>query len=222
MWVGKFKIRHECFILSKLERNPISILAYVLGVHEENEYLYYTTFLIPVGSPEQSALFVDQMKHDKQVTNLEEHAGQLVTLTKVAKDKKHISSNFSHELFLVEPILHQHGYEYWHIASWKREQIVAFYDGSQQIGEVEMLKLKEEKLHDIFYPRIVPSLSVQQKRAFELALERGYYDYPQKIHLEDLAKQMDLSRVSYREHLKKAQGKLLPFFSRAISQSKSL
>ncbi len=220
MWIGKFKIKHECFILSKLDNNPIKVLAYVLGVHEDKESLYYTTFLIPVGREENIQKFIFDMKNDEQVVNIEEMHNQLITLTKVAKSKKHVSSEFSHELFLVEPILHEEGYEYWHLASWKREKLVEFYNKTREIGKVEILKLQEEKPRDIFYPRIMPSLSAQQKKAFDVAVEFGYYDHPQKIYLEELAKVMSVSRMAYREHLRKAESKLFPFFAHSLPPNK--
>lgn len=215
MWIGKFKIKHECFILNKMKTNNIKVLAYVLGVYQDNDSLYHTTILTPVGSEEQIKQFIDDIKDDKEVIHLEEVNNQIITLTRTAKDKIHISSNFSHELFLVEPILHECGYEYWHIASWNREKLVEFYNKTKEIAFIEILKLHEEKLRDIFYPRIMPILSSKQKKAFDIALESGYYDHPQKIHLEDLAKHMSISRMAYREHLRKAESKLVPFFVHA-------
>ncbi len=220
MWIGKFKIKHECFILNKMKKNNIKVLAYVLGVHEDQSSLYYTTFLMPIGREERIREFINDVKNDPEVVNVEEHNGQLITLTKVAKNKIHISSNFSYELFLVEPILHEEGYEYWHLASWNRERLIEFYRNTKLIGSVEMLKLSEEDSFNIFYPRIMPLLSPQQKKAFYLALEFGYFDYPQKIHLEKLAEIMGISRMAYREHLRKAESRLLPFFAHSIPPNK--
>lgn len=220
MWIGRFKIKHECVILSKMEHNNIKVLAYVLGVHEDQDSLYYTTFIIPIGKDERIQQFIQDMRNDPQVVNIEEMNNQIITLTKVPKDKRHASSGFSHELFLVEPILHEHGFEYWHLASWNREKLVEFYNKTKEIGEIEILKLREEKPQDIFYPRIMPSLSPQQKKAFDIAIEFGYYEYPQKIHLQNLAKCMKLSRMTYREHLRKAESKLFPFFAHSLPPDK--
>jgi predicted DNA binding protein len=199
-----------------MKSNKIKVIAYVLGVHEDQDSLYYTTFIIPIGKEQRVQQFIKDMKNDKQVLEIEEVQNQLITLTKVAKDKKHISSGFSHELFLVEPILHEDGHEYWHLASWNREKLIDFYNKSKEVGSVEILKLREEKPHDIFYPRIMPHLSFQQKKAFDLAVEFGYYEFPQKIHLEKLARIMRISRMAYREHLRKAESKLFPFFAHSL------
>lgn len=217
MWVGKFKISHECFILSNMEKRDIKVLAYVLGVHEEHDNLYYTTFLIPVGKEKGVNSFISALKKDPQVVKVEEVRGQLITLTKAAKGKKHVSSYFSHDMFLVEPIIHEAGFEYWHLASWDREKLSSFYSNVRQIGNIEIMKLQEENLHDVFYPRIMPQLSPQQKKAFDLALEYGYFAYPQKIHLQELAAMMNISRMAYREHLRKAQSKFAPFFAHSAA-----
>lgn len=216
MWLAKFKIKHDCFILSKIKRKKLRVLAYVLGVHEDGDSLYYTTFITPVGEEKEIARFLEQMRKDPQVLQLNQVNNQIITLTKVARSHKHVSSNFSHELFLVEPILHERGFEYWHLASWNRERLISFYQRTRELGSIEILKLEEEKNYDIFYPRLMPQLTVQQKNAFNLALENGYYDYPQKIHLEELAALMKVSRMTYREHLKKAQSRLLPFFANSM------
>ncbi len=218
MWLGKFKIKHDCFILSKIKGKKLSVLAYVLGVHEDRDSLYYTTFITPVGEEKEIDRFLVKMRKDPQVLQLDQVNNQIITLTRVARSHKHVSSNFSHELFLVEPILHEKGYEYWHLASWNREKLVSFYDQTREIGSIEILKLQEEKTYDIFYPRLMPQLTLQQKKAFNLAMENGYYDYPQKIHLEELAALMNVSRMTYREHLRRAQSKLLPFFANSVKR----
>ncbi len=213
MWIGKFKIKHDCFILSKLQDGKIKVIAHVLAFHEDNTNFYYSTLMIPIGKEDRIKRFIKEMKADKRVIRTEDMGSQLITHSRVPKKDKHITNEFSRELFLVEPLLHENGYEYWHLASWNREKLIEFYNNSKQVGEVKILKLREEKARDIFYPRIMPKLSSKQKRAFDLAVEFGYYEFPQKIHLQDLAKYMKVSRMTYREHLRKAESKVLPFFA---------
>jgi hypothetical protein len=57
---------------------------------------------------------------------------------------------------------------------------------------------------------VAPKITVKQRKALELAVHGGYYDYPRKITLEDLAKQMGVSYATYQAHLRKAEQKLLP------------
>lgn len=52
-------------------------------------------------------------------------------------------------------------------------------------------------------------LTPQQLKAVNLAIEKGYFEIPKKINLEELSKQMKLSRTTFLEHLRKAEKKIL-------------
>ncbi|MBU7045870.1 MAG: helix-turn-helix domain-containing protein [Theionarchaea archaeon] len=52
-------------------------------------------------------------------------------------------------------------------------------------------------------------LTPQQLRAVNLAIEKGYFEIPKKVNLEELSQQMKLSRTTFLEHLRKAEKKIL-------------
>ncbi|MBU7013487.1 MAG: helix-turn-helix domain-containing protein [Theionarchaea archaeon] len=52
-------------------------------------------------------------------------------------------------------------------------------------------------------------LTPQQLKAVNLAIERGYFEIPKKVNLEELSTQMKLSRTTFLEHLRKAEKKIL-------------
>jgi predicted DNA binding protein len=52
-------------------------------------------------------------------------------------------------------------------------------------------------------------LTDRQRHVVSEALERGYYDWPRKINNEDLAAELEISRATLHEHLRKAERKLL-------------
>lgn len=52
-------------------------------------------------------------------------------------------------------------------------------------------------------------LSPRQREAFALARERGYYARPRRASAADLAAEMGVTAATYREHLRKAEAKLL-------------
>ena len=54
------------------------------------------------------------------------------------------------------------------------------------------------------------SLSEAQRAAFDLAVQRGYYDHPQRATVAELAGRIGLAPSTYGEHLRKAEAKLLP------------
>lgn len=52
-------------------------------------------------------------------------------------------------------------------------------------------------------------LSDRQREAFLLARKRGYYQWPREVSATDLAAELDVSRTTFLEHLRKAEMKLL-------------
>lgn len=52
-------------------------------------------------------------------------------------------------------------------------------------------------------------LTPQQLKAVNLAIEKGYFEIPKKVNLEELSQQMKISRTTFLEHLRKAEKKIL-------------
>lgn len=48
-----------------------------------------------------------------------------------------------------------------------------------------------------------------QQEAFTLARHRGYYDWPRAVSAKQLATELDISKATFLEHLRKAEAKLL-------------
>ncbi|MFW9993475.1 MAG: helix-turn-helix domain-containing protein [Candidatus Odinarchaeota archaeon] len=84
-------------------------------------------------------------------------------------------------------------------------------------AKVKVLKLAPLKITDNAYPLYLPldevkeSLSPKQRQALTIAFNKGYYELPRKIFLELLAKEMDIHRRTYEEHLRKAEKKIMGF-----------
>jgi predicted DNA binding protein len=52
-------------------------------------------------------------------------------------------------------------------------------------------------------------LSERQRDVFELARERGYYNWPREVNATELADELGISKATFLEHLRKAEAKLL-------------
>ncbi|MGB9958165.1 helix-turn-helix domain-containing protein [Haloferax prahovense] len=57
--------------------------------------------------------------------------------------------------------------------------------------------------------RRLDTLTRSQRQAFELAREEGYYRWPREVSTRELAAEMDISKTTLLEHLRKAESKLL-------------
>ena len=98
--------------------------------------------------------------------------------------------------------------------SAKPEDILKLFEEAKRTFGAQIVKIKQEKVEDISLFSVSPHLTSQQKTAVELAVRSGYYDYPRKIKLEELAKMMKISYSTFQEHLRKAEQKLLPYYAK--------
>ncbi|MFH1447657.1 MAG: helix-turn-helix domain-containing protein [Candidatus Micrarchaeota archaeon] len=86
------------------------------------------------------------------------------------------------------------------------------------------LKPKEELALDAFntsgFLKLASAnklLTERQVAAFELACKRGYYARSKKTTLEELARELGISKPAYAELLRKAESKLLPVFNEILA-----
>lgn len=52
-------------------------------------------------------------------------------------------------------------------------------------------------------------LSPAQRKAFQLARARGYYEYPRKVKADELADQLGVTKSTFIEHVRKAENTIL-------------
>ncbi len=109
-----------------------------------------------------------------------------------------------------EPVRMRAGREYWTV----------LVDASREMVTERINAIREEMDADIHVMDITTAysasgvlptdtLSARQREAFELARERGYYTWPRDVSATDLAVELDISKATLLEHLRKAEAKLL-------------
>jgi predicted DNA binding protein len=148
---------------------------------------------------------ISEIKKDKKVKKLKIKGNQLTALV---EEKDMVAVNFDKSFFFIKPVIMKDGYEYWEIGCWERKKLMDFYNKTERFSEVKLLKLKQE-FPSFFLQQAVPKLTEKQREAFEFAKEKGYYEYPKKISIQDLAKIKNIPRTTFQSHLKKAENKIL-------------
>lgn len=121
-----------------------------------------------------------------------------------------VERGFIHE----EPIRIANGCEYWPV----------FFSGERAKVEEKVEELREVMDADISITSItsanggtIPNedvrrfdrLSERQREVFELARRRGYYEWPRNVSTRELADEMEISKTTLLEHMRKAESKLL-------------
>ncbi|AFK19850.1 transcriptional regulator [Haloferax mediterranei ATCC 33500] len=124
---------------------------------------------------------------------------------------------------LIFPQLRKHGFV--HSAPGKiedgREYWDVRYTGTRSEIETALDAVRDSSNADIKIARIgavsggprevhqLETLTPRQREVFELARERGYYNWPRDTSTRKLAAALDISKTTFLEHLRKAEAKLL-------------
>ncbi|MDI6825981.1 MAG: helix-turn-helix domain-containing protein [Candidatus Aenigmarchaeota archaeon] len=213
MWVVKLRIKHDCTIAVRCKKFKVTSFSWSLMPFEKGGKSYTYQMHHLVGKEENIKAFIKDLKEDKRITNLEVEKN-VIFFIEVRPRKEIPSSFYNPEMFYIKPCLvDTDGYEVWELASVHRSVLTNLISELEKIKkdfEVKILKLAETKLSDVYYPRITPKLTKQQKIAIDLAVKHGYYSVPRKANLEKLSKIMGVSLSTFQEHLRKAEGRLIP------------
>ncbi|MBI4453590.1 helix-turn-helix domain-containing protein [Candidatus Woesearchaeota archaeon] len=214
MWIVKLKIKHNCTIGNRCKKfECISFSLSLNSWYEKNSYYISQRHTIE-GNKENVDRFLKDLKKDKRIINLEMSKNTVFFIEKRKKGGIP-SSYYNPRMFFVKPIfVDRKGVEYWEMAAWKKEVLMKFVSGLKSEKDIKLTleKFQNVKLDTIYFPKIMPKLSEKQKEAYQLAVEEGYYTFPRKSDLGDLAKLMKVSVSTFQEHLRKAEEKIMPSY----------
>ena len=212
MWVLKLKSKTGKFFLGNCAiKHNIDLVGYPLSYYKDKKNIHMTFAGFMIGEEKNKKRLLKNIKKLKEVVNLEFYDNFGII---VVKEPLYMESIFNPKFIMSKPMFVSHeGYHIWEIASWDKKSLLKIIKFAKKYHKAEILKLKQEKLKNISFTSILPNLSDKQKKAFELAILKGYYSYPRKIKLEELAKLMKISYSTFQEHLRRAEEKLIPSFS---------
>ena len=106
------------------------------------------------------------------------------------------------EAFLLESAMDKDGKKIWRLLATEKETIrtiIADLEDHRYI--VELRKLTSVDVDELMTSR--------QEDILQIAYERGYFDYPKRISLRDLAAMFDISISTLSEMLRKGQRKIM-------------
>lgn len=213
MWIAKIIIKHDCLIGNKCEKYQVSTVSVPFNISIEGQTTHSPEFHTLWGEEKNIQQFIKALKQDKNLKNIEVD-GNKVFLVEVVKKKIPVTirADLQQKVIWTKPIrINTKGEEHWEIASWDKQFIIDFIARTKKIAKyVRLESIKKTKLRDIYYTRLLPELSLKQKEAITLAFAEGYYHWPKKTDFQKLAPRMNVSVATFREHLKKAEQKLLP------------
>lgn len=90
----------------------------------------------------------------------------------------------------------------YNVLAFDRDSLQGIVSGFKSIGTVSVTRLTEVGSTDGI-------LTDRQYEVVQYALDNGYFDWPRKRTGDELAADLDISRPTFLEHLRKAESKLL-------------
>lgn len=210
MWVAELKLWHkESAILEHSRGLNARVTAYYLNTFQENGETYSARAAAFYG-PDSKKL-QEAFENDSRAHVLSKEGNQMFYAVK--QTNSFHSTMMNKTVFLIKPVSVKDGFEYLTVASWDKEYIKRFYDSIKALGsqnaKVEMLSMKESDLN-LFLPTALLTLTDLQRKALESAVENGFYDFPRKNDLEQIAKINKTPRTTFQNHLRKAEEKIMP------------
>lgn len=211
MWVAKIKISSQGTLIGeKVKKYNLDLFGFPLSYSYDKKWVTVQMAGTLIGSEENKKAFVKEMKREKRVLNLELN-GDFVIGT--IKDPIYMNDLYQKDIFHISPaLISSKGFEVVEIGSFNRKLLAKVIDLLEKRYKGKLIFFNEKKIKSLSIVKIQPELTNKQKEAMTLALKNGYYEYPRKTSIEELAKISKHSFSTFHAHLRKAEHKLLPFY----------
>ncbi len=209
MWIAEFKVWHSGSRLLEESRGMDAFCTSVyLNMISRGGKDYVTKVLVAGGR--QAVKMVGAIKRDPRlrITHVE---GNQVFYENTSKSLFH-AHVFNSKVFFVKPFVMKRGFEYWTIASWDKRELLELKKRIARLkgkATIELLSMRRAPVN-LFMPALFEKLTHKQLAAFLAAVNGGYYSYPHGASLKQLATRQGVPEATFREHLRKAEAKLLP------------
>ncbi|MFH1246994.1 MAG: helix-turn-helix domain-containing protein [Candidatus Micrarchaeota archaeon] len=211
MWIADFKVWHEGSTSIELSKEYDAWLLNVnLNLFGENGKLYVARCASFYGN-EAEQYRKAFMQKDKRVVIIGSDANQVFYYHEA--DEAFHTLLFDKSLFFVGGNVTRDGFQYWTVASLRKEPLLELFKRVEKLGAktatIKLLSLHEGSVN-VFSHAVLSELTSLQLRALQLAHKHGYFEYPRKISLEQLAKLTHIPRTTLQSHLRRAERTLVP------------
>lgn len=229
MWILKFKIFDEGNSLTQIVlKNNVKISYYPVNNYVKGKRHYFIlTGKISGGAEDKKNYFKDLRKLRKakigrrlEFLEVEKDFFVMITSHTITQESKlSVGVAYNPALIYFEPVIwHSDGWEEFRVASVDRKNLEKMISAGESGYEFKLLEFKKEKLKNFGFLTMLPGVTRKQEEILNLALEKGYYEYPRKISLDKLAKSTKASFSTVQEHIRKAENRILNFVIRAIKK----
>ncbi len=208
MWVAEFRVWHKGSVAIELTKKYEAVVHnFYLNTFEQNGKPWVNKLIFVSGK--EAEKYLEEIHKDKRL-KIQSVEGNQIFYSVPALEAFH-SLALDKSVFFFKPQIMKKGELIWFVASWKKENLMMVYERLKKMKNVyaKLIGIKQENF-SMFVNNVLTDLTKKQLYAFQLACELGYYKYPRKVSLENLAKAAKVSYSTFKEHLRKAEEKIMP------------
>lgn len=209
MWRLRLRLDSRKQLLGTLAmKYGVSMTGYPLSYYKDERYLYLISAGILFGEERNKRALIRDLKRNPDVVKFEREGDFIINVTRQPFFSEPV---YDPEIIRSNPVvINKDGYHVWDLASFNRKVLERVLKFAEKRLGAKIIGFRQEKISNINFTKLLPELTVKQKRAMDIAINAGYYEYPKRVKMEVLAKKMGISYSTYQAHLKKAEGKILP------------
>ncbi len=209
MWAAKIRIHGEGDLIgSKTLKHKVTVSGYPIQAYPQRKKILAVIAGLVFGEPAAKKSFIEDLKTDSRVPEMEQKNDFVIALI---EQPKWMKAFFNPYIIHLKPaIIGPDGKGTYEFGSWDRKKLENLVLVLKKHRDAVLLRFSEQSISNITLLGMLPELSRQQKKALDLAVSKGYYDYPRRIELAELAGLMRKSLSTYREHLRIAEKKVMP------------
>ena len=97
-------------------------------------------------------------------------------------------------------------------SAFEKKYLDGFIGVMEKYHDIKIDYIRKEKIRNVSFAMNAPDLTERQKWAMDLAVKRGYYDYPRKVSIKEMAERSGLGFATFHGHLRKAERVMMPFW----------
>jgi predicted DNA binding protein len=213
MWVAKFEFDgSNIFFGETAKKFNINLTGYPVSSYEKQNKFFINLVGTIQGNEKQKQKILKYFSNSKYIKRFEEKNNIIVM--HIEEDKQ-FKPFYSPSFIYITPVkISQKGIYTYLLGSFYRQDIETLLKIARTYRKYKLHYIRQEKINNLSIIGITPNLTEKQKKSYELAVHEGYYEYPKRIELKQLAKISKISYSTFQQHLKYAEKKLSRFFVR--------
>lgn len=198
---------HDCWFTDAISQFPDLYVKEISGrMHNKNskKRVIKAVYKVLSAKPELVRSFINRVSLGEQVTQVKPLDDETIRVTWKAPITSY-DAVLNSGCAITSSCYSRDGYETYSVFAEKPGNIKKLLYEFGQIGEVKVFSMK-----NISKDAGKFRLTAKQKQAIVSAISMGYYSWPKKVNLEELAARIGIKRRTLQENLRKAENKILP------------